>query len=608
MQKLLHIFGLVLLLASCSTHEEIDSPTVELPELSDVAIAYRVTSDPSFAARDSRGTLIGGLGATRPNDDDGHQDWTTPWVQDDAMTVNAHYYFDSMTMLGQKFLGGQEVVYNDNDDDDDNPSTSSGQAHTGEWTYSPVKYWPQQGYLDFFAQYPSDEMLRNMRMTVEYATPDDGLTLPGDMVEGDLTETAAPSNRRGAAAPTRTEASLPTGISSLRFYHESPLDTVISFRLRQIASSIIAPSPTAEGIPNAAPVVEFNDAVHQPDLMYAHHPHLSKPSVGTTVDYSFTHVMMGVRFWLKGLDRPSDDGNTDGGTDAMAAAATPSASRQGGGVPAREPAPEPEYVGSRFKNVSDFTINSISFGPVYAAGECVAYDNTDWGSYYTALDAATQHSTVPVKLRYVWKYGDAAPAYRVFHADGTADDYTMAPPFGGCERRTPYGGAPAPAYVDAAYPLTPMTDIYTQRCDYSLTHYTGTGAFSATAAKTDGGWQPAQSTPILPVLDFSRNASRDHSAFIIPPQAFLAGNPYVRVTYTIAEAVDGDATPETISFTTETVAIPMDGAMINVEDGEILDIYFTFDVDGDDYFKFIIDAKVNPWQYGGQQDETWTNW
>lgn len=573
---------LLLLLTACSSHEDIGSPTTELPEESDVAITYRVVTDSAHSTT-SRGTLIGGLDATRPNDDDHHQPWSAPWSDGDAMTVNALYYYDTMTTLGQQFVKGQEVYYNDD-------------AGRGEWSYTPVKYWPQQGYLDFFAQYPSDEMLRSMRMTVAYATPDPGLTLPGDLPEDDLVETAFPSRHK---APARTEAAFPTGISSLRFYHESPRDTVISFRLRQIASAINPPQPTAEGISNAVPTVEYNDALHQPDLLYAHHPHLAKPDRPTTVDCAFTHAMMGVRFWLKGLDRPADTGDTGGSDDAMTAVEPPA------------PSPDPEYVASRFRNISDFTINSISFGPVYCAGECVAYDHTDWPAYYATLDAATQHSEVPVKLRYVWNYGAAAPTYTTPLKDGTTSaPYTMAPPYGGCEGRTPYGGAPAPALIDAAYPLPakPLTDIYTQRCDYSLTDYTGTGAFSTAAARTDEGWQPEESTPILPVLELDRHAPRPHSAFIIPPQAFLAGNPYIRVTYTIAEAVEGDDTPETLSFTTETVAIPMDGAAINVEDGEILDIFFTFDIDGDEYFKFLIDAKVTPWQFGGQQDEEWRNW
>lgn len=541
----------------------------------------------------TRSTLIGNTTASQPNDNDGTQSWTSPWIKGDAMTAHALYYFDTMTTLGQQYMRGQEVTF-------------SGPTIEGLWTYSPIKYWPQQGYLDFYAQYPSDEMLAAMRISVEYATPDDGLTLPGDMPEDDLVETAsgAPLRTRGGGVTT---SDVPAGISSLRLWHEDPSERVISFRLKMHPHSLLPPNPTDEPLQNSVPILEYDDAHHQPDLLYAHHPHLSKPSVDTRVDYSFTHTMMGVRFWLKGYDMPEEDGDGDnpagGGGDAT--------SRERSSCQTRADV-TPVYTASRFKNISNFTVNSISFGPVYIAGECVAYDNTNWAQYYATLNEATHHSDEPVKLRYVWKYADSAPTYKVRLKDGTeSSDYTMAPPYGGCEQRTPVTGKSEPTLIDPAYPLPEggITDIFTQRCDYSLTDYPAAhGAFSIVAARSDEGWHPNVSVPLLPVLDMERGVGAEQSAFIIPPQMFLADNPYIKVTYTITEAVDGDEEPETLTFTTEPVPIPMDGGSINVEDGEILDLYFTFDLDGDDHFRFIVDAKINPWLKGGEQEEEWRNW
>lgn len=607
MQKTYYILTtLALLLTACSDHGEIDGTLPVPPEVSDVAINFESTTEQ--VTLPTRGVLIGNLEATVPNDHDGHQPWTTPWVKGDFFTTHAYYYFDSMTTLGQKFMNGLEVEYvpppapstpasDDTDDTDDTDATPQPAPVPGEWIYAPVKMWPQNGYLDFFAQYPSDEMLAKMRINVEVAEqgtmfPDQDITLPeADMEEVDIFESGSASNARRImaedsglkrSAPSRAtdDHLLPRGISSLRFWHESPQDTVISFRLKMHPHAMEPPLPNTEGKPNAIPVTEYDDAEHQPDLMYAHHPHLAKPSVSSKVDFSFTHAMMAVRFWLKGADRRDDD---DFGHDLR--------------------------VGSRFRNISNFTINSVSFGPVYSAGECVAYDNTDWKSYYQGFSEATQHSDVHVKLRYVWKYCEAAPQYTVRQEDGSDLTYTMAPPYGGAEYRTPIGNAYAqpPVLLDPAYPLPEagVTDIFSQRCDYSLLDY---GDFDIEATKTVAGWQPAKSVPILPVFDKTRGLGPEHSAFIIPPQMFLQGNPYIKVTYTITESTEGGIDPETLTFTTETVSIPMTDTYINVEDGEILDLYFTFDIDGDDYFKFLIDAQVTPWQHGGSQDEEWKNW
>lgn len=569
---------LVTLLSACRQEAvEIIVPEPQEPELSDVEISFRAGVEQEKAGVASRGTMMGDLKADQPNDEDEKQPWHIwPWITDDEFTTNALYYFDNMTLLGQKFMNDVRVIANvksGNDVYDDNKNI--------EWSYNPVKLWPNQGYLDFFSYYPSKEMLSKMRINVAYSAED--LTLPGDMPEDDLVETSAQSSSPSRARTRSGEELMPAGISSLRYWHDNPMDTVITFRCKMHPAAIEPPVPTAEGVMNTLPVIEYNDAKVQPDLMFAHHPHLAKPAVGNRVQMDFTHSMMAVRFWLKGADRRADDI-----------------------VDTR--------VGSRFRNISDFIIHSVSFGPVYIGGECVAYDNTDWQLYYAHLNEATQYSDEPVKLRYVWKYAEEAPTYTVRQANGTTSSpYTMAPPYGGCEYRIPLPDRPtpeAPRLIDPAYPLPDkaLTDVFTQWCNFSLKDCNDDIPFNENLSKTEAGWQPSHSTPILPIMDRDRGVSNEYSAFIIPPQMFMRGNPYVKITYTITELADLGATPEQLTFTTESVAIPMTTDFINIEDGEILDLYFTFDIDGDDYFKFLIDAKVNPWLYGGKQEVTWDNW
>lgn len=588
--------ALCLLLPACKREAEVlvvpdTDPAV--PEFSDMGIRFNAGVEADVAK--TRGTLMGDIEAKVPNDDDEQQPWRIwPWITGDQFTANTVYYFDNMTLLGQSFMHDVCVEATVTDDTYDPETDTDGDGvydddKVMDWTYDPVKMWPNQGYLDFFAYYPSKEMLGKMRINVAHDTPDPGLTLPDDMPEGDLVET---SSVRRRSATRVGEVSMPDGISSLRFWHENPLDTVISFRCKLHPAAIEPPRPTAEGIQNNEPVIEYNDAKVQPDLMFAHHPHMAKPMVSNKVQMSFTHSMMAVRFWIKGID--ADAASVD-------------------------------HQSSSFRNISNFTINSVSFGPVYMAGECVAYDNTDWQKYYEHLNEATQYSDEHVKLRYVWKYGETAPTYTVKLANGSySDPIRMAPPYGGCEYRIPlpdgavcdyHAPIPSntplmpPSLVDPGYPLptTPLTDIFTQRCDFSILDYSGNNPFNETVALTPEGWQPEVSTPILPVLERERGVSSKYSAFIIPPQMFMNGNPYVRVTYTITEAAKGGSDPEKLTFT-KTADIPMSASFINVEDGEILDLYLTFNVDGDDHFKFLIDAKVTPWQYGGRQDEEWTNW
>lgn len=563
MKNLFYILTILLILTACSKDESIERPDPNPDpgqiELSDKEISFTASLGQDYASAASRGTLMGTVTASEPNDEDGNQQWQQPWVTGDAFSAFALYYFDTMTTLGQQFMYDQEVE----------AQVSSGSPATYTWTYSPVKYWPQQGYLDLFAHYPSNGMLAKMRLASETTTPDPGLTLPDDMVEDDFVDntssTSAPASR--ALAP---DGKTPLGLSSLRFLHENPLDTVITFRYYCLPKGLDAPIHTDEPIENTVPVTEYDDARYQPDLMFSHRPHLAKMATSARVNYSFTHAMMGVRFWLKGYDREITDPED------------PKYDHTG------------VYTASTFKNLSNFTINSVTFGPVYTGGECVAYDNTNWAEYYDGLNEATQYSTVPVKLRYVWNYGDGESG--------------MSPPYGGCEYRIPWTpGVNPPQVTDLGYPVKTITDTYTQRCDFALSDYSDDyGTFSQSATRTDAGWSPPKSKPIMPILHPERDETAEQSAFIIPPQIFKGGNPYVKITYTLTEAVDGDDIPETLTFTTE--AVQISGSDICVEDGEILDIYFTITIDGDDHFKFIVDAKVNPWIEGGSQNEEWRNW
>lgn len=550
--KLFPIFLTTLLLVACQEHSDLVPEVSDRePVPSDMEISFNANLGQDYASTTTRGTLIGTVTADKPNDDDGNQQWQTPWATGDAFSAFGIYYFDNMTILGQQYMYDQEVKY-------EVPGVSPA---TNAWTYTPLKYWPQQGYLDLFAHYPSTEMLGKLRLTGDHTT-DPGLSLPGGMGEDDFVG-AKPARAGGSNAPQ--------GLSSLRFWHESPVDTTISFRYYCLPSGLDAPKATDEPVENNVPVTEYDDARYQPDLLFSHRPHIGKMTTNAKVFMNFTHSMMGVRFWLKGIDVK---------------------------LPDDPDAPVPTYTTSSFKNISNFTINSVSFGPVYAGGECIAYDNTNWAKYYEGLTEATQYSTEPVKLRYVWNYGDGVTGM-------------PAPPYGGCEDRIPWkdNGKQAPEPIYEGYPVETVTDTYTQRCDFSLTDYSGDyGTFSQDATKTQDGWSPLKSKPVMPILHPERGETAEQSAFIIPPQIFIGGKPYVKITYTLTEAVDGDDIPETLTFTTKAVPISGLGSNICVEDGEILDIYFTITIDGDDHFKFIIDAKVNPWQFGGEQKEEWNNW
>lgn len=540
MKKFFYILGAILLLVACKG-EEIGGQEPVGPGLADHAIDFQAAALTSSAAGDkaTRGTLIGSTGASQPNDDDGQQRWTSPWVSGDVMSVNALYYFDSMTLLGQQFMAEQEVRCH-----------VAGDPAVTAWQYAPVKYWPNQGYLDFYAQYPSMKTLAGI-------------------------------------VPTTN------GLSSLRYWHESPLDTVLTFRYYALPAAKAAPTLNDMDNPIEDKLVTdvFNDAEAQPDLMFAHHPHLSKPAVSSKVDFSFTHAMMGVRFWIKGLD------NQDASSDAS------------------------HY--SWFRNVQDFKIESVSFGPVYTGGEVIAFDNTNWQKYYDGKDEATQTSTEPVKLRYLWNFG----SQKVMLPDGTTTDMTT-PAYGGYRKK--YDKAPGtPLWsvdyvhnpIDLGYGIEAKASTFSQTCDNSLkakfpwieskSDADNLAANAFPDKKSEEKWIPKSSFPLLPVMDTERRVDAVQSAFIFPPQFFAPGVKYIRVTFTMVDDDDSTLThtlDAPISMTEKDAWWDSGRQMLRVEDGEILDLYFTFSIDGDEYFKFLVDAQVTPWQKGGEQTEEWKNW
>lgn len=536
MTRFFYILPLLALLIACSK-DEVAQPTPEVVE--PVASDMPMTFDAGFGEQystSSRGTLMGTTNANNPNDDDGQQPWTQPWITGDAFSTYALYYFDTMTILGQQFMHDQNLTYN-----------------TSSWSYSPIKYWPQEGYLDFYAHYPSTSKLNEI----------------------------VPSTN---------------GMSSLRYWHESPLDTVLSCRYYALPAAKVAPTPNDMDNPiedkNITDLYPdgFHDAEKQPDLMFAHHPHLSKPSVNSKVDFSFTHAMMGVRFWIKGLDGQAESNAS-------------------------------HY--SWFRNVKDFKIESVSFGPVYTGGEVIAFDNTNWNEYYEGLNEATQTSTEPVKLRYLWNFGSRTATL----PDATTSNM-KTPAYGGYRQKydkasnTPlwsidYVNSP----IDQGYGIDTKASTYSQTCDFSLkkefkwdeskTPEENKADNAFPKDKSEDKWIPKESFPLLPVMDNTRGVDATQSAFIFPPQFFDKGVNYIRVTFTMTDDDDSTLThtlEAPISMSTSDSWWDAGRGMLRVEDGEILDLYFNFAIDGDEYFKFLVDAKVSPWIKGGEQEEEWRNW
>lgn len=233
MRYIFYISTLAILLAACSKG---DDPAYVPEEIlySTTPITLDVASSAPIEAQ-SRAYMKGVQGGS-----------TGPWAIGDHIVVNALYYNSAITTLGQQFLDDQTVTATITTNNWNNSSTTT-------WNYAPVKYWPQQGYVDFYAAYPKDYVDNNL--------------------------------------------------DRQRLFHESLAGTVLSTRF--YLDKPKAGVPTGETINRidgtTQAVTNYSDAIEQWDLMFSHRPHLSKPDVTTPVKFHFSHAEMAVRFFTKEL-------------------------------------------------------------------------------------------------------------------------------------------------------------------------------------------------------------------------------------------------------------------------------------------------------------------
>lgn len=230
------IFLILILLLLAACHSKVED-AVYVPEeiiYSDKPITLDVASVPS--AEPTRATMKGVEGGL-----------TGPWANGDQFVVNALYYHSVTTTLGQQFLQDQTVTAAITTNAWNNSSSTS-------WSYEPIKYWPQQGYVDFFAVHPKDYADNNMDR-----------------------------QRLFHEDPARI-------VLSTRFYLDKPKPGVLTGE----TINRIDDTPQA--------VTDYSDAIEQWDLMFSHRLHLSKPDVTTPVRFFFTHAEMAVRFFVRDLD------------------------------------------------------------------------------------------------------------------------------------------------------------------------------------------------------------------------------------------------------------------------------------------------------------------
>lgn len=213
-----HLYKYILLLAitACSGDDD-NTETPPPPVDSDVPI--------SLTGVMNQNTATGRATMKHPS---------TPWAAGDNFAVTANYYYSNTTNVAQQFMSESRVTYQ--------VTGSNWYGTTGGWIYSPVKYWPQQGYLDLFAVHPADYL---------------------------------------------------PNLDRQRWYHEDLSSTILKTRFY-----LSEPKPaTSPGTPNE----KYSDAEEQWDLMFSHRPTLSKPDHATPVKFTFTHAEMAVRFWTKTL-------------------------------------------------------------------------------------------------------------------------------------------------------------------------------------------------------------------------------------------------------------------------------------------------------------------
>lgn len=222
---------LSLVIAACSHGDDLDIVVSDMPISMDVA---------QMSA--SRAVMKG-------FDNEG------PWEDEDEFVVNALYYRSATTTLGQQFFDNQTVTASVTNNTWNNSTTTA-------WEYSPQKYWPQQGFVDFYAAYPKDYVDNNM--------------------------------------------------DRQRFFHENMGDTVISTRFYLDKPKEGEPTGLLiNRLDNTQQEIKrYTDAIEQWDLMFSHRPHLSKPDVTTPVKFYFSHAEMAVRFFTKVLNATNIGGLT----------------------------------------------------------------------------------------------------------------------------------------------------------------------------------------------------------------------------------------------------------------------------------------------------------
>lgn len=229
MKRIIYISPLLLTLAACSSDGDQDAYI----EMSNTPITLDVAT--IAPKTDTRAAL---KGITEQGS------WET---DDDVFVVNALYYHSATTTLGQQFIQNQPVTATVT-------ATSWNNSSTTSWSYAPVKYWPQQGYVDFYATYPQDYVNNNL--------------------------------------------------DRQRLFHENLGDTVLStrFYLDKPKAGILTGLTINREDGTPQQIKTYTDAIEQWDLMFSHRPHLSKPDVTTPVKFHFSHAEMAVRFFVRTLN------------------------------------------------------------------------------------------------------------------------------------------------------------------------------------------------------------------------------------------------------------------------------------------------------------------
>lgn len=470
----------------------------------------------------------------------GNTPWTTwPYYTSETdrskMTVNGVYYVDAMTPLGQQFMYDQEVAYN--------PPVSP--ATQGTWSYTPIKYWPNVGYLDLYALTPSLDQLAAELTTPEKGSGIRNLTYYHQPKDGVLISFDYSTRKPGGTPPEVSDLAKPDEGHLKEGADNIPVSPA------KIDANFTGDLQSYE---KHASFNAYDDARHQPDLMLAYHPHLVKPAVGTKVAMNFTHSLMAVRFWLKGKDDRDDETSNVPNINTLKSCA--------------------------FKQISDFRLESVSLGNVYYSGHCDAYDKTDWAAYGTATngDLFKYDSSTPVLLTYRWSFdNDADPR----------EWFTQKTDFSLRERY----------FTDQ----NPIPDALKEKFPQK---------------KENKWWALPKSVPLIPDFrapneGYSSGQIEGHTgvgAFLLPPQALQGNHQDLRVSFTMT---DDDGT--TLTQTLES-KMPMTDEEANttglvIGPGQVLDIYLTFHLDGDDYFKFQIDAQISNWNdVAGYTTDLITDW